>query len=142
VRTLTTLAALLLQQARERSAGGGKDARSEEAIRLLRRALAVKPNDADGHTLLGRALLGRGERRAAIEALRVPALTRPEDFRSHLRLAEALAEDGRLAEARRHLGRAAGLAPPGNPEVAAALRRLARKEKKTGPPGGEGPAEK
>jgi tetratricopeptide (TPR) repeat protein len=132
VRVLYLLGAVLFQQAQEQREQKGDAAaiaaRYEEAIALMRRAIEQKPGDADAHLVLGRALLARGRRAAAIEALRVPIATRPEDFRGYLFLGEALIEDGQFAEARKHLERAAVLAPADEPGPARALERLAGKK--------------
>jgi cytochrome c-type biogenesis protein CcmH/NrfG len=77
-------------------------------------------------------LLAQGRLEAAIEALRVPPVTRPEDFRSHLCLAEALLDAGQWAEARQHLERAGQLAPKDSPDLVKARQRLAEKRKKAG----------
>jgi tetratricopeptide (TPR) repeat protein len=137
VRTLFTLGAVLFFQAQEQQEAGKGARRAaagyEEAVGLLRRAIELKPNDAEAHLFLGRALLALGRREAAIKALRVPVATRPEYFRGYLHLAEALMEDGQLAEARQHLRRAAQLAPRDDPDLAAVRRRLAGKEKAADP---------
>jgi tetratricopeptide (TPR) repeat protein len=140
VRVLYTLGLVRFLQAEEhrtsgRDEGGKAAARYDEAIGFLRRALESKPNDALTHIFLGRALLARGRHKAAITALRVPLETRPEDFRSYLYLGIALMEDGQLAEARKHLERAAQLAPKDDPEPARALERLNQKEKSLQPGG-------
>ncbi len=136
VRTLRILALVLILQGEEqRKATGGAQraaALCDEAIGFLRRAIALKPNDAAAHLILGSALRARGRRKEAIEALRVPITTQPEEFRNYLPLVEALTDEGQLGEARRHLDRAARLAPGDNPEIARARRRLAEKEKGAG----------
>jgi tetratricopeptide (TPR) repeat protein len=136
VRALYNLAAVLFLRAEEQREAGGDSRRwaalYEEAIRLLRRVIELKPHDAYAHMVLGRALLAQGRLEAAIEALRVPPVTRPEDFRSHLCLAEALLEAGQWAEARQHLERAGQLAPKEAPDLVKARQRLAEKTKKGG----------
>jgi tetratricopeptide (TPR) repeat protein len=136
VRTLRVLALVLLRQAEEqRKATGDSRAAAAlygEAVGLVRRAIALKPHDADAHLVLGAALRAQGRGKEAIEALRVPLETQPEDFRNYLLLADALIDDGQLVEAGKVLDRAAGLAPADNPAVAGARRRLAGKEKAGG----------
>jgi tetratricopeptide (TPR) repeat protein len=136
VRTLRILALVLVLQAEEQRKGS-RDARRaaalcDEAIGFLRRAIALKPNDAAAHLVLGSALRAQGLRKEAIEALRVPIATQPEEFRNYLPLVEALIDEGQLGEARQHLDRAARLAPGDNPEIAKARQRLAEKEKPSG----------
>jgi tetratricopeptide (TPR) repeat protein len=136
VRTLRILALVLLRQAEEQNKATA-DARHsaelrEESIALLRRAIALKPNDAAAHLILGSALREAGRRKEALEALRVPVATQPDEFRNYLPLIDALIDAGLLAEARTHLHRAARLAPSDNPEIAQARLRLAEKEKSSG----------
>jgi tetratricopeptide (TPR) repeat protein len=133
VRALRALGLVLVLHAEEQGKAGGGPRRAaalcDEAIGVLRRAIALKPNDADAHLILGSAFRVQGRRKEAIQALRVPLGTQPEDFRNYLPLADALIDDGQLAEARQHLDRAAQLAPKDNPELARVQKRLAEKEK-------------
>jgi tetratricopeptide (TPR) repeat protein len=136
VRTLRILALVLVLQGEEQRKATGDArraaARCDEAIGLLRRAIALKPNDAAAHLVLGSALRAQGRRKEALEALRVPLATQPDEYRNYLPLVDALIDEGLLAEARQHLDRAARLAPSDNPEIARARQHLAEKEKPSG----------
>jgi tetratricopeptide (TPR) repeat protein len=136
VRTLRILGVVLLRQAEEKSRATGDARRAaslrDEAIVLLRQAIALKPNDAAAHVVLGSALRARGRHKEALEVLRVPVATQPDEFLNYLPLVDALIDEGLLAEARTHFDRAARLVPSDNPELARARGRLAEKEKSSG----------
>jgi tetratricopeptide (TPR) repeat protein len=76
---------------------------------------------------LGRARLGLGETRGAIEALQQAVVCRPEFADPHLYLAEALAAEGKTDEAIRHARNAEKLARPDDARPRQLLERLTSK---------------
>ncbi len=70
-----------------------------EAVALLRRALALNPDDARGRCDLGSMLKARGEREEAIAAYRKAIALDPGLAMAHSNLGVALQEAGRLDEA-------------------------------------------
>ncbi len=92
----------LLQKARE-AADRQQLALAKE---LLREAVTIDPNRAETFHLLGVVLLSEGDAGAAIAELRRALYLNRELVAAQLSLAQALARDGRAAEARPHFARA------------------------------------
>lgn len=72
---------------------------TQSAISVLRRLVALYPNDAEGVLNLGGALTVTGEAEAAIAVLQHGVTRHPEIAAMHFNLANALLETGRLGEA-------------------------------------------
>ncbi len=70
-----------------------------EAVDYYRRALALKPNDADVRTDMGIALLGLGRRHEAILAFQQAIVDQPGHALAHYDLGVALAQEGDLQPA-------------------------------------------
>jgi tetratricopeptide (TPR) repeat protein len=70
-----------------------------EAVDYYRRALAVKPNDANVRTDMGIALLGLGRRHEAIQAFQQAIVDQPDHALAHYDLGVALAQQGDLVSA-------------------------------------------
>ncbi len=85
--------------------------RCAEAVSLLRRAVRVRPDWAEGHEQLGLALGKAGDADGAIEALRCAARLGPRLPSAHFNLANALRAAGRRDAAVASYVRAAELAP-------------------------------
>jgi tetratricopeptide (TPR) repeat protein len=139
------LAIALGQQARERTSTA-KDALKTMVI-LLREAIAADPrtDNAGPHRVLALVLLrapgwpaGPGDQEEALHEARAAALLFPDAAENQLALGEALAVNGRAAEARAAYERAAALAgrdaATGDPEAARwreeALAALARGDRR------------
>jgi tetratricopeptide (TPR) repeat protein len=89
-----------------------------------RQALALWPDQATSHVILGLCLRGLGKRKEALAAFRAAVDCGPDVSIAHLHLGEELAEAGKLSEARTELERAAQLASPGDDRARAALAKL------------------
>jgi tetratricopeptide (TPR) repeat protein len=76
--------------------GLGDAAAAEQSFR---RAVEVEPQDVWAHLDLGTFLARRGTRREGIEQLRIAERLRPDLKDGRFQLAQALAQEGRLAEA-------------------------------------------
>jgi predicted TPR repeat methyltransferase len=83
---------------------------SDEAVALIRRALALAPSP-DAHNNLGNVLLQTGQAEAAVAAYRRVVELRPDDAGAHHNLAVALQGMGQPAEAGLALERAIALEP-------------------------------
>lgn len=69
----------------------------DEAVEVLKEAVAQQPDDAQAHGMLGRALwMGRGEVAAAIEELEAAVSLNPEAGYAYLQLASLYAMSGAL----------------------------------------------
>ena len=68
-----------------------REHRAKEALGPAQRALALSPDSADGHYLLGRALLETGDERAAIRELEQASRLSPGSPEVHFNLAKAYA---------------------------------------------------
>lgn len=108
-----------------------------ESTDSIGKALALKPDHGVAWLYLGRARLGLGETRAAIEALQQSVACRPEFAETHLCLAEALAKDGRTDEAIHSARNAKKLARPDDTRAQQLLDRLVAKDR-VQPVGGQG----
>jgi len=70
-----------------------------EAVDYYRRALAIKPNDANVRTDMGIALLGLGRRHEAVLAFQQAIVDQPDHALAHFDLGVALAQQGDLEPA-------------------------------------------
>jgi protein O-GlcNAc transferase len=110
---LTSLSELLQQAIALHQAN-----RLEEAIALYRRALEIRPDDADVHNNLGLALQDHGDPGDAIECYRKALALRPDHGQAHSNLLLLLSFYGGcspadyVAEARRYGARAMARAKP------------------------------
>jgi tetratricopeptide (TPR) repeat protein len=73
--------------------------KTEAGIELIRRAIVIKPSDAEYHSNLGNALGKLGKFDEAIAAHRIAARLKPDYAEVHYNLANALMESGRTLEA-------------------------------------------
>ncbi len=94
------------------------------AAEHARQVLALRSDHAMAHLLLGLCLLRLGQRAEALTSLTAAVQCSPDLSETNLRLGEALAEAGRVDEARGYLEQAARLASPDDPRPRAALARL------------------
>jgi Flp pilus assembly protein TadD len=85
--------------------------RPRDAIAPLRRAIALRPDDALMHTNLGSALAGCGEMREAIDAFRRSAALAPGSAEAWFNLGAALEQGGDSADARDALASAIARQP-------------------------------
>ncbi len=77
----------------------GMDGRFDELIKLLRKALELKPNYPDGHNNLGLALKEKGNLDAAIAYYNTALQLKPNHPEAHYNLGIALQEKGDLTAA-------------------------------------------
>ena len=91
--------------------GAVLDARAPEAVALLRRALAARPDDALLHNNLGSALAASGDVAGAIEAFRHASALAPTLAASWYNLGKTLKADAQSTAAHEALSRALALAP-------------------------------
>jgi tetratricopeptide (TPR) repeat protein len=96
----------------------------EESAQSARQALALKADYGYAYMSLGLALKQLQQRAAALAAFRQAVHCNPEFADNHLFLGEALADEGDLVAARRHLEQAKLLAHPNDPRPKAALEKL------------------
>lgn len=96
----------------------------QAAVEAAERALLQKPDDAETLLFLGLALKALGRQREALEAFDAAVKCGPEMVETHFHLAEALANAGNAADARRHWAEVLQLAKPENPLRHAAVERL------------------
>jgi Flp pilus assembly protein TadD len=92
------------------------------AVGELRRAIYLRPYDDEPHLLLGRIYQRGGRLREAIDEFRIAVWCR-ETAIAHVRLGEALFENGDKAAARQEAQRAMALSPE-SPEARALLARI------------------
>jgi tetratricopeptide (TPR) repeat protein len=111
----------------------GQSERYQEAVELGRKALALKPDHALAHYYLGKSLLRLGRRGEGLAELRESIGCLPGIPEPYLTLAEALAADGNVEQARRTLEEARRLSLNEDKRVREALARLE--------PSGRGPAQ-
>ncbi|MBI2834743.1 MAG: tetratricopeptide repeat protein [Acidobacteria bacterium] len=97
---------------------------NQEAIAELRKSVFLNPYAAEPHLLLGRILLGTGQLKEAIEALKV-SLWCEETVAAHIALAEAYVQADDTAAARREAERALTL-DPASPGAKNLVDRLSR----------------
>ena len=137
--THTRLAFLCLLQgeAREKHFGDREGAQKHyhQALESVRTAIRINSQLGVARLTLGQILLARGERKEGIAALEECLLSRPESSSTHLLLGNALAEEGRLDEARRHLQDAVRFADEKDGRAKQALEKFEKdhKKKSTGP---------
>jgi tetratricopeptide (TPR) repeat protein len=81
-----------------------------EAVEFMRRALAIKPDDAMAHTNLGNILLQMGRREEALGHYRAALRSDPQNMHAHLNLAQ-LIERQQPERAADHYRRFLALAP-------------------------------
>ena len=89
----------------------GQQGRGQEALALLRQAVAVAPDYAEAHYNLGNVLRALGMRDEAHEAFRRTIALAPDMPEAHLSMADLLRRSGRRAEAVPFYARALELAP-------------------------------
>jgi tetratricopeptide (TPR) repeat protein len=122
------LAKVLWARAEQRWRQGGDRAQAEGWFRTAsdeaRQALAHSPDHALAHMVLGLCDLRLGRRADGLASLGAAVRCSPDLVEPNLHLGEALAEDGRVDEARGYLEQAARLARPDDPRPRAALARL------------------
>lgn len=106
-RPLPPAAARLLAEARTE----WEQRRYDAAERLITRALALAPEDADALRMLGIAAQRRGDQARAADCFRRVLATWPEDSDLRIGLGIALYECGEIDEAMTHLRYACELAP-------------------------------
>ncbi len=103
--------------------------RGPEAEGEARRALALRPDSADAHALLGIILAGRGEHSQALQALTRAAQLDAKNFDAQFYLGRLLVKEGRVEEGIGRLQESVALAPQ-SPEahyqLGLALRRAGR----------------
>lgn len=97
-----------------------RDRRFDDAMRLSRRALELRPGYAGAHVALGTCYRATGQLAAAAEQFERALLSEPGHLGASLDLALVLQEMNRIPEARRAYERAATTAPD-RPEVHQAL---------------------
>ncbi|MFQ5600302.1 MAG: fused MFS/spermidine synthase [Candidatus Krumholzibacteriia bacterium] len=105
--------------------------RAQEAEVYFRRAIQVRPRDAQCRHGLGTLLLQRGEVDEAIRHFEAALETRPDDAGTHKDLGLALARRGRLLDALRHLQKAVALRP-GDAAAERSLKRIRAALRKQG----------
>lgn len=93
--------------------------RANEAVNLLRRALAVNPKLPDAQFNLGLVLVRLGRPAEALAGLEEALRLNPRDHAAHFLAGQVLAAQGRQPEARLHFEAACRL-QPGNPDYRAA----------------------
>jgi tetratricopeptide (TPR) repeat protein len=76
--------------------------KSEDAIRLYRRALAIKPIYPEGHFFLGRALESKGQTQEALSEYNQALRLRPEFDAAHIMVGLALAKEKNFDQAEAH----------------------------------------
>jgi tetratricopeptide (TPR) repeat protein len=111
---------------------GDKEGARKHYVRALesaRAAVRISPRLAAARATLGQIQLALGQREAGIAALEESLASRPDSSNAHLVLGNALAQDGRLEEARRHLRDAVRFADKNDPRPKEALERFEAKTK-------------
>lgn len=93
------------------------------AAKVLEQAVALKPDFAQAHHNLALARSRAGDAAGAIRSFRDALRCNPGDFNTHLALAEELANDGKVAEAKEEVNRAAVLSP-NDPRIPKARQQL------------------
>ena len=83
----------------------------DEAIAHYRKALEIKPDDAEAHYNLGNALAGRGQVDEAIAHYQTALELKPDYADAHNNLANALAGRGQVDEAVAHYRKALEIKP-------------------------------
>ncbi|EHM03408.1 tetratricopeptide repeat protein [Acetobacteraceae bacterium AT-5844] len=109
----------------------GAYGRQADAIEVVKRAIALEPENAGNHTWLGQLLLVVGQPAEAEPHFRVAIVHQPQLGAAHIGLARSLERTGRLDEAR-HVAQDAAAALPNDARVQAIHRRM-------GPPLGPPP---
>lgn len=103
-----------LQWLREASAALGRN-QVGLAEQMLAKVLAILPEHAEAHRLMGIAALIRGDQRNAIAHLERALAARPGDATLNMNLGSALFEIGQIEAGLAYLGRACELAPRSAP---------------------------
>jgi Flp pilus assembly protein TadD len=123
---LLGLVIFMQAEAQKSTDRAGAAARFREAAGHFQTAVKLKPDNADAHRCLARALDELGETDEAVEHLRLAIVCRPEQHAGHLHLGEILARTGQKDEAIRHLRTAVELAPANDPRAKALLESLTK----------------
>ena len=123
---------LLQGEAREKQFGDREGAQRfyRQALDSVRTAVRINPQLGVARLTLGQILLARGERIEGIASLEESLASRPESSSTHLLLGNALAEEGRLDEARRHLQDAVRFADEKDKRAKEALEKFEKDQKK------------
>jgi tetratricopeptide (TPR) repeat protein len=100
--------------------------RDDEAVEYLRRLIAVNPEQATYHVVLGKLLAERQEWLAAARALEAGLRLDPFDLESRKRLVQSLALGGETDRARAELGRLLRFNPPDRDDLQAWFDSLPR----------------
>lgn len=109
-----------------------RQGRRSAALSLCLRGLEQHPAHVDAHALLALLYLESGDRQLACDEWSTVLRLEPENFDAHRGLGFVALERDDLAEARRHLERAAELRPD-DPSVRGALDLLTYREESAGP---------
>jgi tetratricopeptide (TPR) repeat protein len=122
--------ALYMQADRAWQAGDREWAkpRFEEAVKQLRRAAELKPDQGLAHLYAGLALVRLGDLPAALAECRAGVMATPNLADTHLGVGEVLVAMGKPEEAVAHLETAARLAPPSDTRARALLDKIAPKK--------------
>ncbi len=95
----------------EQARASCRQGRLAEGVDLVRRALAIDPQQARAHNLLGMALSGLGRREEALESFERAIACQPDLADGHGNRGDVLIDLGRAAEAVESYDRALGIAP-------------------------------
>jgi tetratricopeptide (TPR) repeat protein len=121
---LGQLALLRAKQAEQKKDSERAKEQYHQAIRQAEAVLGRKADHAQSHVIRGLALRALGERKEGLKALRKAVACGPDLVETQLALGEALAEEGEIAEARKHLEQAVRLAGPEEKRPRRALEKL------------------
>ena len=123
---LGQLAMARAKEAEKKGDAGRAKEQYEEATRRAEASLKLKPDYALAHVLRGLALRAIGRKAEGLSALRSAVACGVELSETHLQLGKALAEDGQIVEARKHLEQAVRLAGPNDSLARRELENLPR----------------
>lgn len=102
-----------------------QEGRNDIAVRLITRALAIKPDYFDAHMNLGSVFRRMGKLDEAIASVRMAVAIRPDDARAHSKLGIVLQDQGKLNSAIASCHQALAI----DPNYAEAHRLLASSKK-------------
>jgi tetratricopeptide (TPR) repeat protein len=94
----------------------------QKAAETFEQSVRVNPQYAKAHQNLGASYLRMGNVRKAVECINQALITDPNLFEAHAALSEIYHQEGRHADARRHLQRARALRPD-DPNIRRAMSR-------------------
>ena len=95
---LEILAKAQLEAARRAGSGGAKSSAYGKAADAARKLVAAKPNDVDGHELLGASLLGSDDLDGAVAEYRKVLSLQPKNCTAMLNISQAKAKQKRFDE--------------------------------------------